>query len=852
MTSDINTVSVGGNASDNKIIAGDNNIIGDHNIVIHGGEKQDWEKFYLNWLIEHCDRLDITAIDETCSGEAQKIRVSDVFTTLYLKDILRMPDQPVRDAILKLGSQKDGMNRDEKKEQIPIKATEAVAHLKCVVILGGPGSGKSTLVNHIAAIVANKRLKHGDSKPLPVMIILRKFAAWIPKECKKGTQGLIWEYLKKLLQEIGCGEDFLSSLKLEMNEKVGVIFFDGLDEVRESDEDKRSLILDAIQDFAVSFRKCRIVITCREYAYRPPNKASENTVWRLPESQFPVVQLDVFRSEQIQKFISTWYMLTGKSNWDEKADNLYQTVEDQPHLKSLAESPLLLTLMAQVHGRDGELPEYRADLYKRAVNLLLADWEIRIDQETCRSKSGNVPNVDTMRSALERVALSAHEKQEKEKGDRTQCADISREDLREQLASGLGNSLDKAEKVIGYIQNRAGLLQEHGKRIFKFPHRTFQEFLAGTGILKRSDWNEFLQARISRDLPWWQEVFLLAAGSCRDQPTMIYYLINELLLNDPDDKTAITSEIAKFAGLAARAMGETDFSEHVQLEQKSKRGKFSIIHERVQKWLKIAMTADKVLTPEERCDAGNALNWVGDPRFDPERWYLPKDDDGFIEIPAGSFMMGSDKKRDKDALDREFPPHSVELSAYSINRYPVTVAQFRVFVQETGYDAGSKWSSDPDNHPVRYVSWDDAVKYCEWLTEKLEMRIQLPTEAQWEYAARGTDGRIYPWGDEADPDKANYDDTGINTTSPVGCFPSGNRPCGISDMAGNVWEWCQDWYGEYTADAVTNPIGAGVGSDRVLRGGSWYNFARHCRAALRNYRSPGRRYNSCGFRLVRP
>jgi len=296
-------------------------------------------------------------------------------------------------------------------------------------------------------------------------------------------------------------------------------------------------------------------------------------------------------------------------------------------------------------------------------------------------------------------------------------------------------------------------------------------------------------------------------------------------------------------------MNETDFSEHVQLEQKSKRGKFSIIHERVQKWLLIAMTADKVLTAKERCDAGNALNWVGDPRFDPERFYLPKDDDGFVEISAGSFMMGSDKKRDKDANDDEIL-HIVHLSAYAIGKYPVTVAQFRVFVQETGYDAGSGWSSDPDNHPVRYVSWDDAVAYCEWLTGKLRRQIQLPTEAQWEYAARGSDGRIFPWGDEADPDKANYDDTGINTTSPVGCFPSGNRPCGISDMAGNVWEWCQDWYAEnYPSGSVTDPIGSSSGSDRVVRGGSWRSLARSCRSAYRSSFTPGSRHDNLGFRL---
>jgi formylglycine-generating enzyme required for sulfatase activity len=779
-----------------------------------------------------------------------------VFTTLYLKDISRMPDQPVADAILKRGSQKDGMIGDEKKEQIPIQATEAVINLKRLVILGGPGSGKSTLINHIAAKSAANRLKHGASKALPVMIILRRFAAEIPEDCKKGDQELIWEYLGKLLQKMGC-RDFLSSLKLEIDKRGGIIFFDGLDEVRESDEDKRSLILDAIQDFAGSFGKCRIVITCREYAYRPENKA-----WQLPEIQFPAVKLDVFRSEQIRIFTRIWYKITGKwKGWDEsrrlkEADDLCQAVESQPHLKELAESPLLLTLMAQVHGRDGYLPKDRADLYERAVNLLLAHWEYRIDRETCKPEEGNVPTLgirtDALRSALERVALSVHERQEKEKGDRTKCADISKADLREELAEELDNDFNKAEKVIEYIQNRAGLLLAHGK-IFTFPHRTFQEFLTATGIMRReADPEGFLQERISRDQSWWQEVFLLAAGSCKKTASMTYNLINALLQYYPD-KTEITSEIAGFARLAAQAMNETDFLKHVQADKKSKPGRFSEIHERVQGWLMAAMTADKVLTPQERCDAGNALNWVGDPRFNPDRWYLPKDDDGFVEIPAGSFMMGSDKDRDKDALDREFPRHKVTLSVYLIGRYPVTVAQYRAFLDDIKQPIEELWKeyNRYDNHPVARVSWEDADAYCKWLSKKLDCQIQLPTEAQWEYAARGTDRRIYPWEDEVDPNKANYNDTGINTTSPVGCFPSGNSPYGLSDMAGNVWEWCYDRYGEYTADAVTDPVATDNCSGRVLRGGSWYYFARFCRTANRNYNSPINRNYYHGFRLVR-
>ncbi|MDM8550088.1 SUMF1/EgtB/PvdO family nonheme iron enzyme [Desulfobacterales bacterium HSG2] len=744
-----------------------------------------------------------------------------------------------------------------------------------LVILGCPGGGKSTLVNHIASQLTHLRMGTADSEktslpgwttdqpPLPVRIILRQFAAWMKEDWKKAGERLVWEYLEYLLKDWGCA-DFFPALKRTLDEKGGVIFFDGLDEVRETDEEKkRTRMVEAIREFAKPLKKCRFLITCREYAYRREDG------WRLPEADFPVVELDMFRLRQIRAFTRTWYRLTGKwKGWTEKqslaeAEKLCEAVESWPHLRELGQYPLLLTLMAQVHGRDGYLPKDRADLYERAVNLLLAHWENRITRDIdggCTVKPGLVAElgvrVDTLRSALEHVALSAHERQEREGGDRSECADIPREDLRQELAIGLGNDLNRAEKVIAYIQYRAGLLQARDNRTFAFPHRTFQEYLAATGIMKKSDFEEFLRKCVLRDLSWWREVFLLAAGSSQNTPKNIYDMVDCLLPYNPGD-TELTSDISAVVCLSARAMGETEFVKHVETEQASRSGRYSKIHGRVQNWLLAALKADTALTPRERNDAGTALNWVGDPRFNPNNWYLANDDElGFVRIPAGEFLMGSDKKRDKHAKDNELL-HTVELSEYHIARYPVTVAQFGAFVQESGYQPEEDWEEDNeyDNHPVVNVSWHDAVAYCEWLTEKLreqghQWQIQLPTEAQWEKAARGTDGRIYPWGDEADPDRANYDDTGIGKTSAVGCFPAGAGPYDCLDMAGNVWEWCRDWYGDYPSGRVSNPAGPDTGSNRVKRGGGWGSTAGNCRSAYRYGNSPGYRYGILGLRLA--
>ncbi len=231
----------------------------------------------------------------------------------------------------------------------------------------------------------------------------------------------------------------------------------------------------------------------------------------------------------------------------------------------------------------------------------------------------------------------------------------------------------------------------------------------------------------------------------------------------------------------------------------------------------ILRTTLRESTPaRERCEAGTALGKIGDPRFRADAWFLPNEPSlGFIEVPAGEFTMGRGEKPNSEWFEEGWPEHPVKLPAFYIARWPVTVAPFRAFVEAAdneGFQPG-----DPDclrgvaNHPVVWVSWHEALAYSRWLTKKLrasdatppplrrllngapgtEWQVTLPSEAEWEKAARGADARIYPWGEQADPNRANYDDTGINGTSAVGCFPGGASPYGVEELSGNVWEWTQ-------------------------------------------------------------
>jgi formylglycine-generating enzyme required for sulfatase activity len=225
----------------------------------------------------------------------------------------------------------------------------------------------------------------------------------------------------------------------------------------------------------------------------------------------------------------------------------------------------------------------------------------------------------------------------------------------------------------------------------------------------------------------------------------------------------------------------------------------------------------------------------------------PKDGAEMLWIPAGEFLMGSSDS-DQNAGAGEKPQRRVYLDAYSIYKNPVTVAQYRKFCAATG----RQMPSDPswgwkEDHPIVNVSWEDATAYARWAG------VSLPTEAQWEKAARGTDGRKYPWGDKWDASRCSNGDTDLNQTTAVGSFPQGASPYGVLDMAGNVWEWCADRYdgNYYQAGPKRNPQGPESGDVRVLRGGSWgYANPADFRCAYRyGFVTAGRGY-ILGFRCA--
>jgi formylglycine-generating enzyme required for sulfatase activity len=257
------------------------------------------------------------------------------------------------------------------------------------------------------------------------------------------------------------------------------------------------------------------------------------------------------------------------------------------------------------------------------------------------------------------------------------------------------------------------------------------------------------------------------------------------------------------------------------------------------------------------------------PGFRSDAWFLPDDSLlGFVEVPAGPFLMGSNRAVDTLAFDNELwadgrPQGTVDVQAFFIGRYEVTVAQFRAFVESSGHRADPQSLLGPPDHPVTSVSWTDALAYCRWLEKTLAesdaapssikqmlaagARVSIPTEAEWEKAARGVDGRVYPWGNEPRTDRANFQGT---ATKPVGSLPCPECAYGLSDMSGNVWEWTRTPYRAGPHGGKDTAVDLEADALWVMRGGSYADPARNVRAALRGGGDPGVRRPFMGFRVV--
>jgi formylglycine-generating enzyme required for sulfatase activity len=259
---------------------------------------------------------------------------------------------------------------------------------------------------------------------------------------------------------------------------------------------------------------------------------------------------------------------------------------------------------------------------------------------------------------------------------------------------------------------------------------------------------------------------------------------------------------------------------------------------------------------------------VGDGSVTPDTGLAADRVPDFVEIPAGPFTMGADPARDPQAFANERwsateGEGTVYVSTFYIARHEVTVGEFSEFARATTWTVDPRALAGPPTHPVTYVSWPDALAYCRWLQTQLERssktplplreflrkggRVSLPSESEWEKAARGTDRRTYPWGNEPDATRANYAGTG---TTPVGHFACPKCAYGLADMSGNVWEWTRSPNQPYPYDPANDAVNLHEDALWVMRGGHYGDGPRLVRTTTRGAADPGARRPFIGFRVV--
>jgi formylglycine-generating enzyme required for sulfatase activity len=257
----------------------------------------------------------------------------------------------------------------------------------------------------------------------------------------------------------------------------------------------------------------------------------------------------------------------------------------------------------------------------------------------------------------------------------------------------------------------------------------------------------------------------------------------------------------------------------------------------------VVPTMDHVASPAGQLEKAE----TGPPRtpFEPE----------MVPVPAGELLMGSDPKMDPRAKGSEQPQHILPLPAYSIAKTPVTNAEFLAFVQAVDRPPPSHWANErpligEERHPVVHITWHDAVAYCNWLSSVTGRSFCLPSEAEWEKAARGSDGRLYPWGDRWEGGRCNTAQSGTWTTTPVDAHPQGASPYGLLDMAGNVWEWTRSLHCSYPYEPTDGREALDVPDRRVLRGGSFGYKPDLARCAYRMRLGPENLGKDIGFRVA--
>ncbi len=754
---------------------------------------------YLRQMREQCAWIDIRGL-QVGAGKAHRFPIEDLYIPLKILSAAktaRLPEtmQSAKGADSRRQTEKElaqtlggkpgtaTVLREFLQSRAPLE--EALANARLVAV-GDPGAGKTTFLRHLAMARCRESALGKAGALFPILLRVSELAEHIRVCRQQGNpaspalpEAAEWliHFLNSQNQELNWGlrHDFF---RAKLKNGRCLVLLDGLDEAPTTAE--REAMVRLFENATAAYGQCRFVVTTRPLSYQG----------RAVLADFQTVQIEPLETEAIQKFLEHWCAALFPESQDaakRHLGELSEALRRVPEIRRMARNPVMLTALAVVHWNERRLPEQRADLYESIVNWLARSREKRKGREPA----------ERCLALLQRLALAV---QSNPQGRQVQ---VEKGQAAEVLA-GQFDGLDEALKFVEQEEVDSGIIVSRGPAV-RFWHLTFQEFLAARAIagLAEKDQMDLLLRDKRVYQGEWREVLLLLVGVLlvKQGPAKVDGLFAALL--DDLGRGATLAEKARCAGLLGAMVNDLR-----PLQYKPADGRYRELLDSVlgifdeEKAKKVEFT--------DRLAAAEALGQAGDPRLMENNW-----------VAFGTFEMG---------------------------KYPVTVAEYTVFVEDDGYADDRWWKegwfkqvSEPrdwaeqlehPNRPIVNVSWYEAAAYGAW------KGARLPTEAEWEMAAAGKSKREYPWGDEKpDAQRANYGEGGPGHATPVGLYPAGGTPEGLQDMAGNVWEWCEDWYEK--------------DKYRVLRGGAWVSYEDGLRSASRSRDGPEGRDGSFGFRLAR-
>jgi formylglycine-generating enzyme required for sulfatase activity/energy-coupling factor transporter ATP-binding protein EcfA2 len=686
-----------------------------------------------------------------------------------------------------------GMNK-------PVDIEKLIANNEYLLIEGQAGSGKTTLIKHLAHSIIRENNPFGYKGYLPVLIFLKDLQDFVHSGGRRGaSRSTAVDFLTAYLKDNGLE---FNVVKRYCREGRVLFLVDGLDEI---DWKTRDLIVDSLADFRIQ-HKCRMVFTGRPHGIR----GSINS--RFSGKHTGILTLN---QKQIEEFIRKWFSYffsAGSKVADDEAQAMINDIRSNPSVEMLTETPLMLTAMCVLYHEGRQLPEQRAELYKKFVDNLI-----------CK-KFGDKEEVSGF---LINLAFKVHKARERN-FDLDLAYEVMNEVFPQQTSETVPQHKIIRKKKFEEIELNCGLLKKMEDGRYFFWHLTFQAFLVAVYI---ADYDEDIETYWEDE--WYKEVVKLYIGY---KSIYVRGKANKIIL-----KKLSQPDIPPFYSWLLAGRSFLDIH-HARREKSAV--------EKAQECMQQIFKLER--DPKIKAEAGEILGWLDDPR----------DLKAFVSIEGGEYILKAEDEKD--------PSTTLTLPSFEIGKYPVTNQWYREFVDARAYENkdwwipnGWKWKEEKKvtypgywhdrkwkcpNAPVVGVSWYEAVAFCRWLTETRNdgYIYRLPNENEWQAAAAGKDGREYPWGNWEDG-RCNYKGSGIDKTSTVGIFLEGNTPEGVADLAGNVWEWTSTDFNSKKEPGDFDPDQWGP----VFRGGSWGVNQAGARCASRYFSFPTYRYFNLGFRCLR-